>query len=112
VRLGSRQVRPARREYSDLEVLPHNCYWAGGLGEIDALQDTTRRGSFQGRQHDTEHQILARWILRSDSIPIKWLDQRHTVIAVSHQLDMIMDFGRVVIMETGEIEEVGIRRHW
>ncbi|KAE9363954.1 putative ABC multidrug transporter [Stipitochalara longipes BDJ] len=31
----------------------------------------------------------------------------YTVIAVSHRLDMIMDFDRVVIMDTGEIVEVG-----
>lgn len=31
----------------------------------------------------------------------------YTVIAVSHRLDMIMDFDRVVVMDTGEIVEVG-----
>lgn len=33
--------------------------------------------------------------------------KNYTVIAVSHRLDMIMDFDRVVIMDTGEIVEVG-----
>lgn len=33
--------------------------------------------------------------------------REYTVIAVSHRLDMIMDFDRVVVMEKGEIVEVG-----
>lgn len=33
--------------------------------------------------------------------------ERYTVIAVSHRLDMIMDFDRVVVMDTGEVVEVG-----
>jgi ABC-type multidrug transport system fused ATPase/permease subunit len=33
--------------------------------------------------------------------------QDFTVIAVSHRLDMIMDFDRVVVMDAGEIVEVG-----
>lgn len=32
---------------------------------------------------------------------------KYTVVAVSHRLDMIMDFDRVVVMDTGEIVEVG-----
>ncbi|KAF4440439.1 putative ABC multidrug transporter [Fusarium austroafricanum] len=32
----------------------------------------------------------------------------YTVIAVSHRLNMIMDFDRVVVMDTGEIVEVGV----
>ena len=31
----------------------------------------------------------------------------YTIVAVSHRLDMIMDFDRVVVMDAGEIEEVG-----
>ncbi|KAF2241163.1 putative ABC multidrug transporter [Trematosphaeria pertusa] len=31
----------------------------------------------------------------------------YTVIAVSHRLDMIMDFDRVIVMDTGEIVEIG-----
>ncbi|PQE21899.1 ABC multidrug transporter protein [Rutstroemia sp. NJR-2017a BVV2] len=31
----------------------------------------------------------------------------YTVVAVSHRLDMVMDFDRVVVMDTGEIVEVG-----
>jgi ABC-type multidrug transport system fused ATPase/permease subunit len=31
----------------------------------------------------------------------------YTVVAVSHRLEMVMDFDRVVVMDTGEIVEVG-----
>ncbi|KAJ4258143.1 hypothetical protein NW762_008284 [Fusarium torreyae] len=34
--------------------------------------------------------------------------ETYTVIAVSHRLEMIMDFDRVVVMDTGEIVEVGV----
>ncbi|GKZ25115.1 hypothetical protein AbraIFM66951_001571 [Aspergillus brasiliensis] len=33
--------------------------------------------------------------------------KHYTVIAVSHRLDMIMDFDQVVVMDTGEIVEIG-----
>ncbi|KAI1735611.1 putative ABC multidrug transporter [Xylaria scruposa] len=37
--------------------------------------------------------------------------KNYTIIAVSHRLDMIMDFDRVVIMDKGEIVEVGNPAH-
>lgn len=33
--------------------------------------------------------------------------KEYTVVAVSHRLDMVMDYDRVVVMEKGEIVEVG-----
>lgn len=33
--------------------------------------------------------------------------KRYTVIAVSHRLNMILDFDRVVVMEEGKIVETG-----
>jgi ABC-type multidrug transport system fused ATPase/permease subunit len=33
--------------------------------------------------------------------------RHYTVIAVSHRLEMIMDFDRVVVMDRGEVVEVG-----
>ncbi|KAI5276196.1 multidrug resistance-like protein [Aureobasidium subglaciale] len=33
--------------------------------------------------------------------------KKYTVVAVSHRLDMIMDFDRVVVMDKGEIVEIG-----
>ena len=37
--------------------------------------------------------------------------KEYTVVAVSHRLDMIMDFDRVVVMDRGEVVEVGIPRN-
>jgi ABC-type multidrug transport system fused ATPase/permease subunit len=48
--------------------------------------------------HETERVML-------DTIKAEFRD--YTIIAVSHRLDMIMDFDRVVVMDTGEIVEVG-----
>ncbi|KAK7752799.1 hypothetical protein SLS62_005141 [Diatrype stigma] len=48
--------------------------------------------------HDTE---------RTMQDIIKTEFQGYTVIAVSHRLDMIMDFDRVIVMDTGKIVEVG-----
>ncbi|KAI0124051.1 putative ABC multidrug transporter [Xylariales sp. AK1849] len=48
--------------------------------------------------HETERVI-------QEIIRVEFRD--YTVVAVSHRLDMIMDFDRVVVMHTGEIVEVG-----
>jgi len=34
--------------------------------------------------------------------------KNYTVVAVSHRLDMIMDFDTVVVMDSGEIVEAGV----
>lgn len=39
---------------------------------------------------------------------IKTEFKNYTVIAVAHRLDMVMDFDKVVVMDTGEIVEIGI----
>lgn len=48
--------------------------------------------------HETERVMQA--IIRAEF-------RDYTVVAVSHRLDMIIDFDRVVVMDTGEIIEVG-----
>ncbi|KAF9694299.1 hypothetical protein EKO04_007720 [Ascochyta lentis] len=48
--------------------------------------------------HETEHVMQE---------TIKTEFKNYTVIAVSHRLEMIMDFDRVVVMDMGEIVEVG-----
>ncbi|KAI1110785.1 putative ABC multidrug transporter [Nemania sp. NC0429] len=48
--------------------------------------------------HETER-------IMQETIRVEFKD--YTVIAVSHRLDMIMDFDRVVVMNKGEIVEVG-----
>jgi ABC-type multidrug transport system fused ATPase/permease subunit len=41
---------------------------------------------------------------------IKTEFQSYTVVAVSHRLEMIMDFNRVVVMDQGSIVEIGVPR--
>lgn len=48
--------------------------------------------------HETER--IMREIIRTEF-------RGYTIVAVSHRLDMIMDFDRVVVMDTGEVVEVG-----
>ena len=48
--------------------------------------------------HETERRM-------QDIIRVEF--RNYTVVAVSHRLDMIMDFDRVVILDKGEIQEVG-----
>ncbi|RGP81066.1 ABC multidrug [Fusarium longipes] len=52
--------------------------------------------------HETERAMQE--ILRTEF-------KNYTVIAVSHRLDMIMDFDRVVVMDSGKIIEVGVPRN-
>ena len=48
--------------------------------------------------HDTERVI-------QEIIKTKFPE--YTVIAVSHRLEMIMDFDRVIVMDKGEVVEIG-----
>jgi ABC-type multidrug transport system fused ATPase/permease subunit len=50
---------------------------------------------------DVETERIMQEIIRTEF-------EGYTVIAVSHRLDMIMDFDRVIVMDTGKIVEVGI----
>ena len=36
--------------------------------------------------------------------------KNYTVVAVSHRLEMIMDFDRVVVMDQGSVVEIGVPR--
>jgi ABC-type multidrug transport system fused ATPase/permease subunit len=49
---------------------------------------------------DRETEIIIQEIIKSEFT-------RYTVISVSHRLDMIMDFDRVIVMDTGDIVEMG-----
>lgn len=49
---------------------------------------------------DQDTEVVMQEIIRAEF-------RSYTIIAVSHRLDMIMDFDRVVVMDTGEIVEVG-----
>lgn len=48
--------------------------------------------------HETER-------IMQETIRVEFKD--YTVVAVSHRLDMIMDYDRVVVMDKGEVVEVG-----
>ena len=62
----------------------------GGLLLLDEVSSSV--------DHETERVML-------EVIEAEFKD--YTVVAVSHRLEMIMDFDRVVVMDTGEIVEVG-----
>ncbi|RYO90331.1 hypothetical protein DL766_003489 [Monosporascus sp. MC13-8B] len=62
----------------------------GGILLLDEVSSTV--------DHETER--VMQEIIRAEF-------RDYTVVAVSHRLDMIMDFDRVVVMNTGEIVEVG-----
>ncbi|RDW68609.1 hypothetical protein BP5796_09266 [Coleophoma crateriformis] len=93
-------------------------------GGLDAIMDQTPLS--QGQQQLLS---LARILLRKDSVKVVFLDevassvdaeteerivkiiteefQNMTVIAVAHRLKSIMDFDRIVVMDSGRILEVG-----
>ena len=63
---------------------------AGGILLLDEVSSSV--------DHETER-------LMQDVIKVEF--RNYTVVAVSHRLDMIMGFDRVVILDKGEIQEVG-----
>jgi len=65
-------------------------------GKIVVLDEVT--SSVDGRTEDTVHKLIRRKYAA------------HTIIAVTHRLDTIMDFDRVVVMDKGRVVEVG--RPW
>jgi ABC-type multidrug transport system fused ATPase/permease subunit len=65
----------------------------GSMGGILLLDEVS-----SSVDHETEH--VMREIIKTEF-------HEYTVIAVSHRLEMIMDFDRVVVMDMGEIVEVG-----
>jgi len=66
---------------------------SGAEGGILLLDEVT-----SSVDHETER-------IMQETIKTEFKD--YTVVAVSHRLDMIMDFDRVVVMDKGEIVEVG-----
>jgi ABC-type multidrug transport system fused ATPase/permease subunit len=49
---------------------------------------------------DTETERVMQDILRKEF-------EEYTIVSVSHRLDMVMDFDRVVVMDLGRVVEVG-----
>ncbi|RYP55071.1 hypothetical protein DL769_010249 [Monosporascus sp. CRB-8-3] len=92
---GQRQLMSLGRTLLRRRVRARNLGIGGGGSEggillLDEVSSTV--------DHETER--VMQEIIRAEF-------RDYTVVAVSHRLDMIMDFDRVVVMDAGEIVEVG-----
>ncbi|KAH7152638.1 putative ABC multidrug transporter [Dactylonectria macrodidyma] len=91
---GQRQLMSLGRALLRRRVRARNLGIGGGSeGGILLLDEVS-----SSVDHETERMM-------QDIIKAEFRD--YTVIAVSHRLDMIMDFDRVIVMDVGEIVEVG-----
>ncbi|KAH8673178.1 putative ABC multidrug transporter [Ilyonectria robusta] len=92
---GQRQLMSLGRALLRRRIRARNLgLGAGGLeGGILLLDEVS-----SSVDHETEH-------VMQEIIKAEFSD--YTVVAVSHRLDMIMDFDRVVVMDMGEIVEIG-----
>ncbi|KAI8624704.1 putative ABC multidrug transporter [Xylariaceae sp. FL1651] len=86
--LGRALIR--RRNRSRSLLSPGGSGVDGGILLLDEVSSSV--------DHETER-------IMQETIRTEFKD--YTVVAVSHRLDMIMDFDRVVVMDQGEIVEVG-----
>lgn len=87
---GQRQLLSFGRALLRRAVRERKFGAGGGMLLLDEVSSSV--------DQETEH-------IMQEIIRIKF--KNYTVIAVSHRLDMIMDFDRVVVMDTGAIVEVG-----
>lgn len=78
--------RRIRARYSDLT----NGASEGGILLLDEVSSSM----------DPETERVIQGIIRAEF-------EDYTVIAVSHRLDMMMDFEKVIVMDWGEVVEVG-----
>ncbi|KAF4770080.1 hypothetical protein HAV15_011453 [Penicillium sp. str.  len=90
---GQRQLLSFGRALLRRSVRERKFGAAGQLGGILLLDEVSS-------SVDQQTERIMRETIRTEF-------KSYTVIAVSHRLDMIMDFDRVVVMDTGEIVEVG-----
>ncbi|KAJ6031456.1 hypothetical protein N7540_002188 [Penicillium herquei] len=90
---GQRQLLSFGRSLLRCSVRQRKFGAGGQLGGILILDEVS-----SSVDRETEH-------VMQEAIRTQF--KNYTVIAVSHRLDMIMDFDRVVVMDTGEIVEVG-----
>lgn len=74
------------------------------LGPVPAVEDTVAGGILLldevSSSVDGETEKMMQDVIRREF-------RNYTVLAVSHRLDMILDFDRVVVMDQGEMVEVG-----
>lgn len=92
---GQRQLMSLGRALLRRRIRVRNSRVVGGgsQGGILLLDEVS-----SNVDHETER-------VMQEIIRVEFRD--YTVIAVSHRLDMIMDFDRVVVMDMGEIVEIG-----
>ncbi|OQE46818.1 hypothetical protein PENCOP_c001G04282 [Penicillium coprophilum] len=90
---GQRQLLSFGRALLRRSVRERKFGAAGKLGGILLLDEVSS-------SVDQKTERIMQEIIRTEF-------RNYTVIAVSHRLDMIMDFDRVVVMDTGNIVEVG-----
>ncbi|KAK3381207.1 putative ABC multidrug transporter [Podospora didyma] len=92
---GQRQLMSLGRALVRRRVRARNLGLGGGGSEggILLLDEVS-----SNVDHETERLMM-------DIINVEFRD--YTIVAVSHRLDMIMDFDRVVVMDMGEIVEIG-----
>ncbi|KAK1149560.1 hypothetical protein N8T08_005109 [Aspergillus melleus] len=86
--LGRAVLRAMIHQRSTHSASPHGD--RGGILLLDEVSSSV----------DRETERMMQKIIREEF-------KRYTVIAVSHRLDMIMDFDRVAVMDRGEIVEIG-----
>ncbi|KAL6786178.1 P-loop containing nucleoside triphosphate hydrolase protein [Trichoderma sp. SZMC 28012] len=94
--------------------------FSAGQRQLMSLGRALIRRSIRQRKYaaDTEHSGILLLDEVSSSVDqetervmqqtIKTEFKNYTVIAVAHRLDMVMDFDKVVVMDTGKIVEIGI----
>ncbi|KAH9905410.1 putative ABC multidrug transporter [Xylariomycetidae sp. FL2044] len=92
---GQRQLMSLGRAVLRRRIRARNLGIGGGGSEGGVLLLDEVSSSVD---HETERTVQD--ILKSEF-------RDYTIVAVSHRLDMIMDFHRVVVMDAGEIVEVG-----
>ncbi|KAI8955491.1 P-loop containing nucleoside triphosphate hydrolase protein [Xylaria longipes] len=93
---GQRQLMSLRRVLLRRRGRARNLLGFGGSGAEGGILLLDEVSS--SVDHETER-------IMQETIRAEFKD--YTVVAVSHRLDMIMDFDRVVVMDKGEVVEVG-----
>ncbi|KAL7621968.1 hypothetical protein AAE478_007469 [Parahypoxylon ruwenzoriense] len=93
---GQRQLFSLARAVLRRRIRARNVLWLGGSGAEGGILLLDEVSS----SVDRETEKLMQEVIRAEF-------REYTVVAVSHRLDMVMDYDRVVVMDKGEIIEVG-----
>ncbi|KAL7796349.1 P-loop containing nucleoside triphosphate hydrolase protein [Trichoderma afarasin] len=113
-------LREFVQERGGLDAGMNASTFSAGQRQLMSLGRALIRRSIRQRKHaaGTEHGGILLLDEVSSSVDqetervmqqtIKTEFKNYTVIAVAHRLDMVMDFDKVVVMDTGKIVEIGI----